>query len=437
VTEALRAAINTAGTIFQPLVLELYEPHLVYHKMPSGWHGEYQSQPNCSRIVGHSFKAQDEVAAKFTALLREHYPELGGMVGIADGVRFNLLGDRSYILRSAMTTLWKRHGTFQPGVGAIEAIIEEFAEFVDQPRVRVRYTAPLLNYTMAAEKIEFSDGVRLRRLTEEEINDIYGGSVWQLGMMPVLRRGLMIDEYAVEGECDAKKIYGEAPADASIRDTIGRRLDSIMLALRTFKDGRIGYDSIRLQPVKFCPLPFGSLGFGDLHVPFGRYVLSEAETEPLRVYTELISACTEPVMKMACSRLADAQTRLRPQDQLIDAVIGLEALLLAGMSKEDRRGELRFRFSLNYAMLAARPEERDLAFRLARDLYDHRSAIAHGEEPGESGMCKIGGETLSLTEVARRAMDVLRGVIHRFLPEANSAPYRRDQYWRQAYFGIA
>jgi hypothetical protein len=364
VTDALRAAINTAATIFQPLVPELYEPHLVYHKVPSGWHGEYQSRPNCSRIVGHSFRAQDDAAAKFTALLRRHHPELGGMVGIADCGRLNLLGDQSYILRNAMSTLWKRHGTFQPGAEAIERIIDEFAEFVDQPRIRVRYTAPVLNYTMAAEKIEFSDGVRLRRLTEQEINEIYGGSVWQLGMMPMFRRGLMIDEYAVEGECDAQKIYGDAPADVFIRDTIGQRLDSIMLALRTFKDGRVGYDRIRLQPVKFCPLPFGSLGFGDLQVPFGQYVLLEAESEPLRAHVELISACTERIMKMACSRLADAQTRLRPEDQLIDAVIGLEALLLAGMPKEDRRGELRFRFSLNYAVLAARPEERGRRYTL-------------------------------------------------------------------------
>jgi hypothetical protein len=363
VTETLRAAINTAGTIFQPLAPELCEPYLVYHKMPSGWHGEYQNRPNCSRIVGHSFKAQDESAAKLTALVWEHYPELRGMVGIADGARFNLLGDQSYILRRAMSELWKRHGTFQPKASNIEAIIGEFAEFVDQPRIRVRYTVPLLNYTMTAERIELPDGVCLRRLAEQEINDFYGGSVWQLGMMPAFRRGPMIDEYAVEGECDAQKIYGDAPADASIRERIGRRLDSIMLALRTFKDGRIGYDSIRLQPVKFCPLPFGSWGFGDLHIPFGQYALSEAETEPLRAYVELISACAEPVMKMACSRLADAQTRLRPQDQLIDAVIGLEALLLAAMSKEDRRGELRFRFSLNYAMLAATAQERQQAFR--------------------------------------------------------------------------
>jgi hypothetical protein len=113
----------------------------------------------------------------------------------------------------------------------------------------------------------------------------------------------------------------------------------------------------------------------------------------------------------------------------------LEALLLAGMRREDRRGELRFRFSLNYAMLADGPENRDLAFRVARDLYDHRSAIAHGGEPGEAGVCRIGDETFGLGQAATRAMEVLRNVIGRFLPVANNAPYKSDQFWKKAYFG--
>jgi hypothetical protein len=331
--------------------------------------------------------------------------------------------------------LFRRHDTFQPSTAATEAIIGEFADFVDCERVLVRYTAPLLNYKMTAEKLSLSNGVCIRRLSEDEINKVYGVSVWQLGMMPSLRRGMMVNEYVVEGECEVAKVYGNSPSDLSVQSNIRSNLDSLIMALRTFKDGRVGYDSVQLQTVKFSPLIVGTWGFGDLHIPFGQYELTDADTEPLLAHAELIAACTEPVMKMACSRLADAQTRLRPQDQLIDAVIGLEALLLAGMRKEDRRGELRFRFSLNYAMLADRPEKRDLAFRVARDLYDHRSAIAHGGEPGEP--CAIGDDTLSLRETANRATEELRRVIRRFLPVASSAPYKRDQFWKEAYFGVS
>ena len=239
-TKALHVAIPKAGAIFQPLVAQLAEPHLVYCKTQSGWRGQYQLRPNVSSIVGHSFQAQGEAAAEFTDLLRRHHPELAGMVGLAGFGQFNLLHDTSYILRGIMITLWHRHGTFQPSAEATEAVIQEFTEFVDRDRVRLRYTAPLLNYTMTAEMLALSNGVCLRRLSEDEINKVYGGSVWQLGMMPNVRRGMMINEFAVEGECDAIKMYGTGPSDSSVQDTIRGNLDSIIMALRTFKDGRVG-----------------------------------------------------------------------------------------------------------------------------------------------------------------------------------------------------
>jgi len=66
------------------------------------------------------------------------------------------------------------------------------------------------------------------------------------------------------------------------------------------------------------------------------------------------------------------------------AAIGLEAILLHETSADHRyKGEMRYRFAVQYAALAA-PAERERAFHLARDLYDARSAIAHGSAEGSS-----------------------------------------------------
>ena len=140
-------------------------------------------------------------------------------------------------------------------------------------------------------------------------------------------------------------------------------------------------------------------------------------------------------MEMACSRLADAQIRLRPHDRLVDAVIGLESLLLAGLRNEDRRGELKFRFSSHYSALFAAPEDRLRAFRVAKDLYDLRSTIAHGGMPRE-GNCRVGDERLSLQDAALRACEVLRFVVRHFLPQTTAAPYKQPQFWERAYFGL-
>jgi len=136
-------------------------------------------------------------------------------------------------------------------------------------------------------------------------------------------------------------------------------------------------------------------------------------------------------MEMACSRLADAENRSRSQDCVVDAVIGMEALLLAGI--EDRKGELSFRFSLHYAMLFS-PEQRRRAFRVARDLYNLRSVIAHGS-PLDEDKLKITGERMSLSQVAKCATGALRTIIMHFLPKKN-APYKNQEFWQQAYFGL-
>lgn len=214
------------------------------------------------------------------------------------------------------------------------------------------------------------------------------------------------------------------------------RLDKAVLALRTFKEGRVGYDSIRFQCVGFCPIPLQSLEYGDLHVPIGRYAIVAEDMEPLRKHAEMIFKCDESSMTMACSRLADSQIRLRPEDRLVDAVIGLESLLLGGLRNEDRRGELKFRFSLHYSTLFGTPEERYCAFRLAKDLYDLRSVIAHGTKPSKD-YCRLGDMQLSLQDASLRACEVLRDLIRHFLPCVAATSYKKPQFWERAYFGLS
>ncbi len=213
------------------------------------------------------------------------------------------------------------------------------------------------------------------------------------------------------------------------------RLAKAILCLRTFKAGHVGYDYVHFRPIKFCPLAMGSRGCGELYVPFGGYHVSKDEEGPLHDYAGMFFQMAEPAMEMACSRLADAETRTRPQDRLVDAVIGMEALLLAALEGDDRKGELTFRFSLHYSTTFDTPEERYEGFRVAKDLYHLRSTIAHGSTL-KNDRCRVGREKVSLADAATRATTALRRLIRRFLPEANTAPYKRPEFWQRAYFGL-
>ena len=113
----------------------------------------------------------------------------------------------------------------------------------------------------------------------------------------------------------------------------------------------------------------------------------------------------------------------------------MEAILLAGLASEDRKGELKFRFSLHYSTLFDSPKERYCAFRVAKDLYDLRSTIAHGTTL-KNDQCRVGQEKLSLTEPATRATEALRTIVRRFLPQTEVAPYRKPEFWTRSYFGL-
>jgi hypothetical protein len=267
-------------------------------------------------------------------------------------------------------------------------------------------------------------------MSNEEISALEQEQMRQFGVHGV-------HEFCIEAETSDPKVFGDTqdPPKEHPTDRIRAKLDRATIALHTFKEGRVSYGSLRLIPITFSPFWLGSYGFGQPSVPFGSYVLTPEEIASFRQHVDLIFTSSESSIEMACSRLSDAATRTRSEDQLVDAVIGMEAILLAGLSSEDRRGELKFRFSLNYATLFDSPEARCRAFRIAKDLYNLRSTIAHGSSPGK-GTLRVGDEKLALPDAANRASRALRHVIHYFLPRAKEAPYTNHHFWERAYFGL-
>ena len=417
-----KEAIRDCLPVLESLVGNCSAPHRVWKKTGEGqWHGETVQQPDMlSVFIG----ADEEITAaskRFAESFRLRHPQYDGMVGFAGWGSFNLGHDRINILRTALRHLWDRYATFDLDEAAVNGLIDEFETFVDQPSVRFLFRAMLLNFSTPADSIELPDGLRIRRLTEKEVSALYGGPVQFLGMFP--NRGFAVHEFCVEGETEVPKILGDsADQGQPTTDQAKASLDKAILSLRTFKKGRVGYDFVSFHPLTFCPVPVASRGFGDLYVPIGTYTLGAEEIEALVSHAKLVFGVTEKAMMLACSRLADAEIRLRPQDRIVDAVIGMEALLLAGI--DDRRTEMGFRFALNHAMLVA-PDQRVSAFKVARDLYRLRSAIVHGSNIDET----------KLHQAAETATEALRAIITRFL-QAGDQSYRSSDYWQHAYFGL-
>lgn len=190
----------------------------------------------------------------------------------------------------------------------------------------------------------------------------------------------------------------------------------------------MGYDVVHFVPLTFCPLGLGSYGCGDKYIATGQYKIDADDLPALVEHCNRLLSTTNRSMLLACSRLADAENRSRPDDRIIDAVIGMEALLLAAIEKGS---ELSFRFALNYAMLFEGAAARRQAFKMAKCLYNLRSTIAHGSTPNQKDF-KIAGETLA--DAGKIATDALRLIITRFLGDARLL-YQNHEFWLSAYLG--
>lgn len=208
VRETFREAIMRTGATLQQHVGHFTEPVLVWRKQPDKgqWLGETQQRPSLSSIFATARQQINEISADFLRAFLLHHPEYAGMMGFSGLGRLNLLHLPGFILGQTMSTLWTRHGTFQPESGAVEALIQEFSEFIDQPHVRFRFTAPLLNYQMDIDHVPLPEGLAIRRLGEQEVSAIHGGPIVRPGFTP---RGIRVHhECAIEGEFEEPKVFG-------------------------------------------------------------------------------------------------------------------------------------------------------------------------------------------------------------------------------------
>ncbi len=437
VVVALRHAIDRSLPVLKPMPAQYKEVTLTWRRNgPRSWRGEYTLQPNMTQIFSAARHVLEDEGKQFLEVFRRAYPQYAadnGLIGSPSFGFINIISDPSYLLGCVLGEIWDRYQTFDCNGDVVEIITNDFGDFLDHPIAKVKYRALLLNYHMEMPEISFADGLKIRKLNEGEVSEIYGGPLTRPSIAPNATLG--INDCAIEGsyEEEVTSSIGKV-VEPPFMNQVKPKLDKVVVALRTFKEGKVGYSIIAIKPISFSPMARMSFTYGDLYVPQGNYTVTDEEVESLRKHVALLSGKLDSAMELACSRLADAEIRIRPMDRLIDAVIGLEALLLAGLSKEDRRGELRYRFSLNYACLSPSPKERFRSFHIAKDLYDLRSTIAHGSLP-KNNKCTIGDEEMNLDEAAKKACEVLREVVNYFLKFEPSAPYKDHKYWERRYFG--
>lgn len=425
---AIRFAFKAALAELQKISELPEEGHWEYHRDETGgWRGAFVSRLSFMGL----FRAYDsnKLASEIEAALKQDYPEHLQVLGtsLSAGVL-----QASAILQGLIYEGNKRFGTFALTDEHVEAILVDVSTFFDRKTVRLCLYAPALNLYGPRETpaMPFPGGIVLRPMTDEECTQFYGGNpVFQMRQRPI-----GFPDFVFVKNIEIPKVigsYDEMTGDPVFKP-FQEELDLSMLALATFKDaGAVGYDGVRVTPGEFTLGPgFGGQHlYGNEHVPVSRYEITAAEAPKIEAHAQMFEGI-HSTLEMASQRLVDSTRRTKLRDSIVDAVIGLESILLVNTGDKT---ELRFRFALHYASLFPKEERRD-AFYIARDLYDLRSTIAHGSSLKEQ--VKINGKTMAVADGATLARSILRKTIAIFMPDAKKPDFMQESYWLSKELGI-
>lgn len=367
-----------------------------------------------------------EAAEKFAGTFFENFPEFRNKHFKLNNTSGPI--NLKNIFRSLLFTYFSNSFLMPSYTSVLRDLILETSSFFRTKRFKIVCFAPLLNFDAdpAIDEIFLDSQTKIKKLSEEELLNFINNESFSFPMKPYgdferMKYGVFV-EYSKEMELFAEGEKG----GADYVDFLGD-LDRVLRVLRGFKSGVVGYDEAILKIKESIPLGLsGSQGWsGQVVIPYGKYKLAASEKEELVLYFSSLSGDSHRTFQVAISRLNESEKRENPFDKLLDAVVGLEAILLSSKG-EDLRGELSYRFSLNYSSLFP-AEERRAEFRRARKIYSMRSQVVHAGNIGKDKMPDF-------KSAADEAAEMLRFLIKRFLKSAADPEYLRLEYWESILF---
>lgn len=133
---------------------------------------------------------------------------------------------------------------------------------------------------------------------------------------------------------------------------------------------------------------------------------------------------------MPLNRLHESELRLNIYDSIIDSVIALEYLLLNDIGNENDRGEMRYRFALNYTTLFKKGKIERRKFAL--DVYSLRSTIVHGATPKDK--IQLGNRKVSVAQASQEIQNMLRNTLIYLLALPETDNFYTHGFWLNRIF---
>ena len=270
----------------------------------------------------------------------------------------------------------------------------------------------LLGFDSEVEEINLKEGLRIRRVSEDEIVELWRRSSWFRGLAEFSGFGLLPLKYVLELFTEALKLSGDEEYIMELESDL--EFDKVISALRLFKKGWVDYPFIiqKASPTLSSETSYymkGSKRTVHTNLPFRiSYKLSKEETEDLSEFYRRIHNkidCSEIPLR----RFNETYTRRSIEDKLVDYMISFESLYLTGEEKMEMAYKLAHRVSL---LLSTEKEKRKQIFQEMKKAYSLRSDIVHGRKVKK---IRIANKEYSLSDFVQKIEEHLRLSIRLFL----------------------
>ena len=348
-------------------------------------------------------------------VIRQSQPELLGYVSVPG--RFQQVGDVASICTHWCRTVADRMSDTTTADAELDLLMTELNGAIATRLLTQEVRTPLtgLKLPEGIHEIALTPSMRIREMSDDEVSELGSGDVTSLHRPDIVSNpvsvALVLTEnvpFTLHTEHSAQSIASPFQQEAQ------EQLSAVLSALHILKQGRVGvagsYFSIN-------PAILPNLGGHSTHPfvqhPFASMELTHPELNEFLAIHAHLQANVRDEVRIAAGRLGDSENRLSPVDSLLDAAIGLEALL-----NPNDFNELAFRVALNYAFMGP-PSERRSRFDRVRAIQKTRNRVVHG------GLNLHSRQAATIHEHAQLAKASLRDALKSFLFDGSLAGNRR------------
>jgi Apea-like HEPN len=243
-----------------------------------------------------------------------------------------------------------------------------------------KVVAPLHHFGSKLDVINLNEGLIIRKISPEE-RTIFARLAEGLGLAWVHMEEF---EFGIEYQYK-QKISTGFPPQLSWNATITNLLRKLILALRLFKAGSVGYTS-----TIWTPMLQTAVKGGGMYSPYPpeptygeKYEIDNEEASFFQDFWKTLvkkwnlpNTTGNKNLDLSLRRFESAYTRRSNDDKLIDFAIACEALL----SKSNDRNSLTHKLSVRFSRLVENDyEKRKELCTNMKELYRERSKIVHGD----------------------------------------------------------